>query len=39
MRGILGEKQSDRRDDSDCSAEDFAKFFADKVDSIRIFPF
>ena len=35
MRGILGENQSGRRDDSDCSAEDFAKFFADKVDSIR----
>ena len=30
MHGILGENQSGRRDDSDCSAEDFAKFFADK---------
>jgi len=28
MHGILGEKQSGRRDDSYCSAEDFAKFFA-----------
>jgi len=35
MRGILGEKQSGRRDDSDCSEEVFAKFFADKVNSIR----
>jgi len=39
MRGILGEKQSDRRGMTVTSAEDFAKFFADKVDSIRIFPF
>jgi len=35
MRGIMGEKPGGRCDESDCTADDFAKFFKDKVDSIR----
>jgi len=35
MSGIMGEKPGGRCDDNDCTAGDFAKFFSDKVDSIR----
>ena len=35
MSSIMGEKPGGRCDDSDCTADDFAKFFSDKVDSIR----
>ena len=35
MSGIMGEKPCGRCDDGDCTAEDFAKFFSDKVDTIR----
>jgi len=30
----MGEKPGGRSDDGDCTAEDFAKFFLDKVDSV-----
>jgi len=35
MSGILGEKPGGRGEDGECTAEDFAQFFSDKVDSIR----
>ena len=35
MSGIMGEKLDGRCDNSDCTADDFTKFFSDKVDSIR----
>ena len=35
MSGIMGEKPGGRCDDSDCTADDFAKFFSDNVDSVR----
>ena len=35
MSGIMGEKPGGRCDDGDCTAEDFAKYFSEKVDSIR----
>ena len=31
----MGEKPCGRCDDGDCTAEDFAKYFSDKVDTIR----
>ena len=33
--GITGEKPGGRCEDGECTAEDFAQFFSDKVDSIR----
>jgi len=35
MSGIMGEKPTGQCENGDCTADDFAKFFADKVDSIR----
>ena len=35
MSGIMAEKPGGRCDDSDCTADDFAKFFSYKVDAIR----
>ena len=35
MSGIMAEKPGGQCDDSDCTADDFAKFFSYKVDAIR----
>ena len=35
MAGVMGVKPGGRCDNGECSADDFAKYFSDKVDSIR----